>query len=126
MSKHLRLLTVVGIVAVLSLAPTVPVMGQRLGQRSEGTFPVIVVFNDNAGFQRFSGRYLPDDRAGANPAGWDYLDFGVAGAVQALEAQGYDGWYVLEQDTVLEGDPPPGSGPIEAAAASLAFLKDVE
>jgi len=86
MSKHLRLLTVVGIVAVLSLAPTIPVIGQRLGQRSEATFPVIVVFNDNAGFQRFSGRYLPDDRAGANPAGWDYLDFGVAGAVQALEA----------------------------------------
>jgi inosose dehydratase len=49
----------------------------------------------------------------------------IGEVVQALEAQGYDGWYVLEQDTVLDGDPPPGRGPIEAAAASLAFLKGV-
>jgi inosose dehydratase len=49
----------------------------------------------------------------------------IGDAVQALETQGYAGWYVLEQDTVLEADPPPGHGPIEAAAASLAFLRDV-
>jgi inosose dehydratase len=49
----------------------------------------------------------------------------IGEAVQTLERQGYPGWYVLEQDTVLEADPPPGRGPIEAAAASLAFLKGV-
>ena len=49
--------------------------------------PVIVVFNENADLSGFAGRYQPDDRAQANPAAWQYLDRGVAGAVQALEAR---------------------------------------
>jgi inosose dehydratase len=49
----------------------------------------------------------------------------IGDTVRTLEGQGYKGWYVLEQDTVLESDPPPGHGPIEAAAASLSFLRGV-
>jgi inosose dehydratase len=48
----------------------------------------------------------------------------VVGAIEALEAAGYDGWYVLEQDTSIEGEvPSEGSGPVEAVAASLAFVQ---
>jgi inosose dehydratase len=44
--------------------------------------------------------------------------------VDALEAAGYGGWYVLEQDTDLgESEPPLGTGPIEAARASLGYLE---
>lgn len=50
----------------------------------------------------------------------------VVGAIEALEAAGYDGWYVLEQDTSIEGDvPEEGSGPVEAVAASLAFVQRI-
>ncbi|MCA1612817.1 MAG: S8 family peptidase [Acidobacteria bacterium] len=54
-------------------------------QRSSASFAVVVVFNDYASLDGFS--YRPDDRARANAAAWNYLDRGVAGAVQALEAQ---------------------------------------
>ena len=50
----------------------------------------------------------------------------VVGAIEALEASGYDGWYVLEQDTSIEGAiPPEGHGPVEAVAASLSFVRDM-
>ena len=40
-----------------------------------------------------------------------------------LEAAGYTGWYVLEQDTDLGAvEPPPGTGPVEVARASLEYL----
>jgi inosose dehydratase len=43
--------------------------------------------------------------------------------VLALEELGYDGWYVLEQDTALtQGVPAEGSGPVEDVQKSLAFL----
>ncbi len=50
----------------------------------------------------------------------------VGDVVRWLESQGYSGWYVFEQDTVLDADPPPGRGPLEAAGESLAFLKGLE
>jgi inosose dehydratase len=53
-------------------------------------------------------------------------DVDVAGLIETLEASGYGGWYVLEQDTVLDDAPAPGSGPVGAAAASLAFIAQVE
>lgn len=56
-------------------------------QKSTATFSVIVVFDSNASFQAFEGRYRADDRARANPQAWNYVDRGVAGAVQALEAR---------------------------------------
>lgn len=55
-------------------------------QQPTATFPVIVVFDTNAPFQNFRGDYHADDRTHANPAAWGYLDRGVVGAVQALEA----------------------------------------
>jgi inosose dehydratase len=51
-------------------------------------------------------------------------DVDVAALVRLLEDRGYDGWYVLEQDTVLSGEPPPDRGPIEAARQSIAFLHE--
>lgn len=54
-------------------------------QGPQGTFPVIVVFSDDAPLNNFRAAYRADDRAAANPEAWGYLDHGVAGAVQALE-----------------------------------------
>jgi subtilisin family serine protease len=56
-------------------------------QQSPATFPSIVIFRDDAPLEGFRGFYRADERAQANPAAWDYLDPGVAGAVQALEAR---------------------------------------
>ncbi|MGH2735697.1 MAG: TIM barrel protein [Actinomycetota bacterium] len=49
-------------------------------------------------------------------------DIALEGIVGALEGHGYRGWYVLEQDAVLETDPEEGRGPIRDARASLEFL----
>lgn len=48
-------------------------------------------------------------------------DVDVAGVVGALEASGYQGWYVLEQDTILDG-PPADEGPVRAVQESLSYL----
>jgi inosose dehydratase len=52
-------------------------------------------------------------------------DVDVAGVVRTLEASGYHGWYVLEQDAVLASAPSPGAGPIRDATTSLEFLKEI-
>jgi inosose dehydratase len=50
-------------------------------------------------------------------------DAPIQATVDALEATGYAGWYVLEQDTDLgAAEPPPGTGPVEAARASVQYL----
>lgn len=49
-------------------------------------------------------------------------DAGIAEVVAALDAVGYAGWYVLEQDTVLTEEPPPGAGPVRQVRESLDFL----
>jgi inosose dehydratase len=49
-------------------------------------------------------------------------DVDVAGLVGALRAAGYGGWYVLEQDTILTGEPS-GEGPAGDARASVAYLQ---
>lgn len=49
----------------------------------------------------------------------------VGEVVAQLEANGYRGWYVLEQDAVLEGEPAVGEGPLHAATQSLQFLTGV-
>jgi inosose dehydratase len=46
--------------------------------------------------------------------------------IEILEASGYDGWYVLEQDAVLDGEPDAGSGPIGDARASVAVLASLQ
>ena len=51
-------------------------------------------------------------------------DVDIAGVIDAMNTAGYDGWWVLEQDTAIVGEPPPeGSGPVEDIAKSLNFVK---
>jgi inosose dehydratase len=51
-------------------------------------------------------------------------DTPIADTVRALEAGGYRGWYVLEQDLALtSADVPPGQGPIEGVRRSIEFLR---
>jgi len=50
-------------------------------------------------------------------------DVDVGRVLGALENAGYDGWYVLEQDIMLEGEP--GDGPANEVGQSLAYLKGV-
>jgi inosose dehydratase len=49
----------------------------------------------------------------------------VAEFVAVLERAGYGGWYVLEQDAMLDVDPPEDGGPIGDVRASLDFLRSV-
>lgn len=53
-------------------------------------------------------------------------DVDIAGIVSGLENAGYSGWYVLEQDTMLPAEPPPGGGPVDEVRASLAYLRELE
>ena len=46
----------------------------------------------------------------------------IAGFVGTLEEAGFDGWYVLEQDKVLDADPLPGEGPVGDARKSFEYL----
>src|SRR6266542_3134644 len=52
-------------------------------------------------------------------------DVDVAAIVRVLESAGYQGWYVMEQDTVLDHEPAPGKGPSAAVRASLTFLREL-
>ena len=50
-------------------------------------------------------------------------DVDIAAIVASLEGAGYDGWYVLEQDTVLAGPPAAGDhGPMDDVQASIEHL----
>ena len=51
-------------------------------------------------------------------------DVDVAGLVGALRGAGYQGWFVLEQDTVLTAEPA-GPGPAGDVRASLAYLRSL-
>ena len=51
-------------------------------------------------------------------------DADIAGVVSALEGNEYQGWYVLEQDTILP-EPPPGEGPVAEVRQSLAYLRSL-
>ncbi|GAA0378665.1 sugar phosphate isomerase/epimerase [Microbispora corallina] len=50
-------------------------------------------------------------------------DVDVAAVVRGLGMAGYDGWYVMEQDVVLDRDPEPGEGPIRDVRAGMDFLE---
>jgi inosose dehydratase len=70
-----------------------------------------------------SGRrsYTDAVRAGMyRPVGSGDVDF--AAIVDHLRGQGYDGWYVLEQDTILTGEPR-GAGPVADVHTSLENLR---
>jgi inosose dehydratase len=54
-------------------------------------------------------------------------DVDIAAIVGSLERAGYDGWYVLEQDTVLTGPPHPGrSQPLDDVRMSIDHLLAVD
>ena len=53
-------------------------------------------------------------------------DVDIAGVVRTLEAAGYRGTYVIEQDTAITGAmPSDGEGPVTQVRSSLAYLRDV-
>ena len=53
-------------------------------------------------------------------------DVDILGVVQTLEAAGYRGWYVIEQDTAItDGLPAEGEGPITQVRTSMQYLTDV-
>lgn len=49
-------------------------------------------------------------------------DVDIAGICSALDASGYRGWYVMEQDTILPGEPA-DEGPLADVRASVAYLR---
>ena len=51
-------------------------------------------------------------------------DVDIAGIVSVLRDNGFDGWFVMEQDTILEGAPD-GDGPLADVRASVAYLNSV-
>lgn len=73
-----RLIPGVGLLLLLASASSVFAQGPT-------RLPVIVVFQTNVNFQPSAAQFLVDDRAVAQPEAWNYLDRGVAGAVQSLE-----------------------------------------
>ena len=52
-------------------------------------------------------------------------DVDIAGVIRVLERSGFQGWYVLEQDTALSVEPDPEEGPKADARQSVEFLEDV-
>jgi inosose dehydratase len=56
------------------------------------------------------------------PLGQGDVDF--ATIVAALTTAGFDGWYVMEQDTILPAEPA-DEGPLAAVRASIAYLKSL-
>ena len=50
-------------------------------------------------------------------------DVDVERVIELLEESGYRGWYVLEQDVMLDDEPQEGEGPIENVRTSLALVE---
>jgi inosose dehydratase len=50
-------------------------------------------------------------------------DVDVRRVLEVLDGEGYDGWYVLEQDIMLAADP--GYGPAAEVGRSLAYLNGI-
>jgi inosose dehydratase len=51
-------------------------------------------------------------------------DVDVGRLLDVLEGAGYSGWYVLEQDAVVESEPKEGDGPVLDVGKSLAFVEE--
>jgi inosose dehydratase len=52
-------------------------------------------------------------------------DLDIPAVVDRLESAGYQGWYVLEQDTRLAAAPADGDGPVRDVIRSLAHLRTI-
>ena len=50
-------------------------------------------------------------------------DVDVGRLLEVLEQEQYAGWYVLEQDILVENEPPEGEGPINDVRKSIMFLE---
>lgn len=67
--------------------------------------------------------YTDAVRAGMyTPLGTGGID--IAGIVSVLRDNGFDGWFVMEQDTILDGAPV-GDGPLADVRTSVAYLRSV-
>ncbi|OBF30845.1 inosose dehydratase [Mycobacterium sp. ACS1612] len=51
-------------------------------------------------------------------------DVDIAGIVTSLRSNGFDGWFVMEQDTILAAEPV-DEGPVRDVRTSVAYLNDV-
>jgi inosose dehydratase len=51
-------------------------------------------------------------------------DIDIADIVTTLRNNGFDGWFVMEQDTILDGEPS-DEGPVRDVRASVAYINDV-
>jgi len=51
-------------------------------------------------------------------------DAEIAGVVKHLVDQGFEGWFTLEQDTILAGEPE-GEGPVGDVRTSVAYLRSL-
>ena len=51
-------------------------------------------------------------------------DVDIAGIVMALRDNGFDGWFVMEQDTILDGDPI-DEGPVRDVRTSVAYMRSI-
>lgn len=51
-------------------------------------------------------------------------DVDIAGIVTTLRSSGFDGWFVMEQDTVLDAEPT-DEGPLRDVQASVTFMQTV-
>ena len=81
--------------------------------------------DDTIAAQVRSGRLTYTEAVGRGmyrPLGRGDVDF--AAIVAALGDRGYDGWYVLEQDTILTEEPP-GEGPVADVRQSAAYLREL-
>ena len=52
-------------------------------------------------------------------------DVDIRAIMTHLIGAGYDGWFCLEQDKVINGEPAAGMGPIDDARRSVEFIKSV-
>jgi inosose dehydratase len=50
-------------------------------------------------------------------------DVDIAGIVSSLRRNGYDGWFVMEQDTILDAEPL-DEGPLADVRASVTFMRN--
>ena len=50
-------------------------------------------------------------------------DVDIAGIVSSLRSNGYDGWFVMEQDTILDAEPH-DEGPLADVRASVTFMQN--
>jgi inosose dehydratase len=50
-------------------------------------------------------------------------DVDIAGIVMTLRSNGFDGWFVMEQDTILDVEPV-DEGPVRDVRTSVAFMRD--